>query len=483
MQLITDEEADQPPTDEAPRDRRDVVVRFPGTPPESDRLVIAYVEPAEQQQIVPIVVADRTTIDVDTPPAYRILYEPPIGSVRYRVLWGGRGAGRSWQIARRLLVAGRERQHRILCTREWQNSIKDSVQRVLRDQIRYLGLGGFYKVTESSIVGENGTEFLFKGLRRDINAIKSMEGITICWVEEGQAVSDESWRELTPTIRFDNSEIWVSFNTGEEEDATFLRFVAPTIPEHPRYDAAFNGIVRKTSYRDNPWLPKVLKDEEQASRRTDPEEHAHVWDGEFWKRSRSQVLHGKWRVAEFTPTTEWGEPYYGVDFGFANDPLVIGRFWEYDSRLWVEYTEGGLGYDEHDDIAELFDSVPGSRTHRLWADGSRPETISALHRRGFDIMGAPKWEGSVKDGIAHLRHYEEIIIHPRAERAKREAMLWRYKTRPGPTGDPNGADAEVLPALVDGNEHTWDACRYAINTRIRHRPRKGAPRPSVSQEV
>lgn len=482
ISLVRDDEpeSDASAADETPRDRRDIVIRVPG----SQSIVMPYVEPVDERAAELQAITDRSTIDVQTPPAYTSLYDPPLGSVRFRVFWGGRGAARSWQVARALLVHGRTRRHRFLCAREWQNSIKDSVHKVLSDQIRLLGLGGFYSVTKDAIVGENGTEFLFKGLRRDIGSVKSTEGITICWVEEAQSVSANSWRELEPTIRADGSEIWVTFNTGDEDDATYLRLVAPTLKEHKRYDPKFPGIVKKTSYRDNPWLPKVLRDDEQRSRRTDPEEHAHVWDGEFWRRSKAQVLNGKWRVDEFEPvegSDEWGYPYFGVDWGFSANPLIIVKLWVRANRLWVEYTEGGLGIDEHDDIADVFDRVPGSRDYTLRADNARPEIISAMRKRHFNVVPDPKGKGSIKQGVAHLRSYEEIIIHPRCTYAISHARLWRHKTRPGASGDPHADDAEVLPALVDGNDDTWDASRYALRPRMITLSR-AAP-PSVSEEI
>lgn len=400
------------------------------------------------------------TLKVDTPEAYGFLYDPPLGSVRWRVAWGGRGAGRSWNFARALLVHGYARPLRILCSREWQSSIRDSVHRVLSDQIALLELENFYEIQESTIIGINGTEFIFKGLRRDIGSIKSTEGINICWVEEGQSVSNHSWRELTPTIRADDSEIWVTFNTGAEDDATYQRLVVPAAAGN------LNGIVKKTSFRDNPWLPDVLVDEERVSRLSDPEEAAHVWDGEFWKRSKAQVLNGKWVQEEFTPGADWGHPYFGADWGFSQDPTVLVKLWVRDNCLWVEYESGGVQLDEAG-IVRAFDEIADSRKYQIRADSARPETISAISKQGFTVIAAPKWTGSVEDGISHLRSYDRIVIHPRCTRAIQEARLWRYKTRPGASGDPHAADAEILPELVSGNDHIWDASRYALSPLIK----------------
>jgi len=120
---------------------------------------------------------------------------------RYKVLYGGRGGAKSWGIARALLILGAKKQMRILCAREYQTSIKDSVHKLLCDQIEALGLLGFYEITQATIRGANGTEFAFIGLKNNPTNIKSFEGVDICWVEEAQTVSRLSWNILIPTIR------------------------------------------------------------------------------------------------------------------------------------------------------------------------------------------------------------------------------------------------------------------------------------------
>ena len=144
---------------------------------------------------------------------------------RYKVLYGGRGGAKSWGIARALLIMGAKKPMRILCAREYQTSIKDSVHKLLCDQIEALGLLQFYEITQASLRGANGTEFAFIGLKNNPANIKSFEGVDVCWVEEAQTVSRLSWNILIPTIRKEGSEIWVSFNPELETDETYQRFV------------------------------------------------------------------------------------------------------------------------------------------------------------------------------------------------------------------------------------------------------------------
>ena len=391
-------------------------------------------------------------LNLETPYAFGFLFDPPLGGTRYRVAYGGRGSAKSWQYARALLVHGLSHKLRILCAREYQASIKDSVHRVLADQITRLGLEGSYTVQESSIVGKNGTEFLFKGLKRDISQIKSTEGIDICWIEEAEAVSDHSWKTLIPTIRKDNSEIWVTFNPALESDPTYQLFVAKTTDR---------AIVRYVTYDDNPWFPDVLRAEADELYLNDPEAHAHVWRGKPWARSDAQVLAGKWQVMNFEPTDQWHGPYFGADWGFAKDPTSLIKCWVHDNTLYIEWEISGAQMD-FDATERAFDRIPDSRKYVIRSDSARPETIAEMKKRGFRTESAPKWSGSIEDGITHLRSYAAIVIHPRCPRTIEEARLWRYKT------DPRTED--VLPILKDGNDHCMDALRYALSPLIRKGP-------------
>jgi phage terminase large subunit len=162
---------------------------------------------------------------------------------------------------------------RILCTREVQKSIKDSVHKLLSDQIEALGLGAHYRVLETEIRGINGTEFLFAGLStQTIESIKSYEGIDVCWAEEAQKITKRSWTILIPTIRKDSSEIWISFNPELDDDETYVRFVENPPPE---------AVVQKVNYHDNPWFPAVLEKERLHAKKVLPEdEYNNIWEGD-----------------------------------------------------------------------------------------------------------------------------------------------------------------------------------------------------------
>ena len=336
------------------------------------------------------------------PSAFEDLFRP----ARYKVYYGGRGGGKSWMVARALLIKGLEGKVRVLCAREFQTSIADSVHKLLSEQIDALGLAPYYEVQKTRIIGLNGTEFIFKGLRHNVQEIKSTEGVDYCWIEEAQSVSEESWAVLVPTIRQADSEIWMTFNPQDDDDPTYRKFVLNPPP---------NSVVRKVSWRDNPHFPQVLRDEMEYLQRVDPDAYAHVWEGETRTISDAVILRGKVEVRPFeTPPVD--RFYFGADWGFSQDPTVLIRCFVIDRTLYIDHEAYSIGCDI-DKTPALFDKVPESRKWPIYADSARPETISYMRRAGFNISAAEKWSGSVEDGIAFLRSFERIVIHERCKHA------------------------------------------------------------------
>jgi len=247
---------------------------------------------------------------------------------RYKVLYGGREGLKSWSIARALLIRGTQEQEplRILCARELQKSIKDSVHKLLSDQISLLNLSDFYTVQQASIKGQNGTEFFFEGLKLNANQIKSYEGIDRVWVEEAQAVSRASWDYLIPTIRKEGSEIWVSFNPELYEDETYQRFVVNP-PE--------GALVVKTSWRDNPWCNPELEKDRQALRNRSEDDYLNIWEGEC-----RQVVQGAVYAKEMRDAQN-NNHIISVPY---NNQRPVNTFWDLGysdyTSIWFVQKEG-----------------------------------------------------------------------------------------------------------------------------------------------
>ena len=381
------------------------------------------------------------------PYIFQFLWEPH----RYKSVYGGRGSGKSWAVADTLLIMGVNKKHRILCTRELQSTIADSVHKLLSDEISRLGLQEKYEIQKNIIIGTNGTEFIFKGLRFNIYEIKSTEGIDICWIEEAQSVSEESWTILIPTIRKEGSEIWLSWNTGEMSDSTYQRFVVNPPP----------GCVSKlVNWRDNPYFPETLNKERLYCKDVDPDAYANIWEGEPRFISDALVFKGKFTICEFdAPKDPW--LMYGADWGFSQHPTALVRCYIDENNLYIDYEACGIGV-EFDQIPELFEKVAGVRNHKIIADSSRPDTISYIKRLGFFIVPCNKSsktnQGFIMDGIEYMRNFRNIFIHPRCKNVINEFQHYSYK---------KDKDGNILPTLEDSYNHTIDALRCALQDRIR----------------
>lgn len=395
-----------------------------------------------------------------------ILFQPR----RYKVPYGGRGSSKSWSIAYALLIQGTNKRLRILCAREFQRSIKDSVHKLLKDAIERLKLQGFYTVTDNAIIGRNGTEFLFVGLHANVTSVKSFEGIDICWVEEAETVTEDSWKTLIPTIRKDGSEIWISFNPREEDDPTAVRFITHG-KELVDQGRAF---IIKVNHDMNPFFASTeLEAEMLHDYKVDPDAADWIWGGNFRKRSAAQILAGKTSIAEFeilfdssgNPIPDkktglrWDGPWFGLDHGFATDPLSAHKYWALKNTLHVEYELYEPGIELNAINRRLRETLPGiERGYKVWADSARPETNSHLRSAGLNVEGCKKWKGSVEDGIAYLRSLDGIIIHPRCKGWIKEAQLYKWKT--------DKTTGVILPEPIDAWNHAVDDCRYALGPAI-----------------
>lgn len=229
------------------------------------------------------------------PEKLQFLFQP----ARYKVLYGGRGGTKSWGIARALLLLAKQRKLRILCARETQHSIADSVHKLLADQIQELGISDCYTVQDINICSTMGSEFVFKGIRHNVKNVKSLEAFDIVWIEEAAEVSKESWETVIPTFRKDPAniyanvqapaEIWMSFNPELDDDETYVRFVVDPPP---------NAAVQKLTYRDNPWFPEILRIEMERLKARDYAAYLHVWEGECRSATEGAIYAQELAAAE-----------------------------------------------------------------------------------------------------------------------------------------------------------------------------------------
>lgn len=387
------------------------------------------------------------------------------GPARYRGAHGGRGSGKTRTFAlmtavKAMMFAEAGASGVILCGREFMNSLEDSSMEEVKQAIRSVPwLDAYFEMGEKYIRTKNRrVSYVFVGLRHNVDSLKSKARVLLAWVDEAESVSETAWMKLRPTVREAGSEVWCTWNPEKDGSPTDQRF---------RKAAPVNAKIVEMNYTDNPWFPDVLEQERQDDRaRLDDQTYAWIWEGAYRENSDAQILAGKYRVDEFEPQTGWDGPYFGIDWGFSQDPTAGVKLWIHDQRLYVEHEASKVGL-ENDDIAEfMIKRLPDIERHVVRADSARPETISHVKSTGQGkrqalpkITAVQKWPGSVEDGIAHLRSYREIVIHPRCTGTLKEARLYSYKT--------DRMSGDVLTTIVDANNHLLDAVRYALGPMIR----------------
>lgn len=389
------------------------------------------------------------------------------GQARYRGAHGGRGSAKTRSFAlmtavRAYMFAEAGVSGVILSAREYMNSLEESSMEEIKQAIRSISwLDAYFDIGEKFIRTKNRrVSYVFCGLRHNLDSIKSKARILIAWVDEAENVSEVAWIKLGPTVREHGSEIWVTWNPEEDGSPTDKRYRKAPPPESK---------IVELNYTDNPWFPAVLEQERLSDReRLDDQTYAWIWDGAYRENSEAQILSGKYRVAEFEPEKGWDGPYYGIDWGFSQDPTAGVKLWIHDSRLYVEHEAGKVGLENDDIAAYMIERLPGIERHTVRADSARPETISHVKSTGSGtrpaiprIEGVEKWKGSVEDGIAHLRSYKEIIIHPRCTKFLHEARTYSYKV--------DRLTGDVLTDIVDKNNHYMDATRYALQPLIKRK--------------
>jgi phage terminase large subunit len=382
------------------------------------------------------------SLSIDTPRWFL----PLLADARYKGAYGGRGSGKSHAFAEYIIERCVMAKCDVVCIREVQRSLSQSVKKLLESKIQALGLSSVFEVQQSQIIAPHGGIIIFQGMQNHTNdSIKSLEGFDIAWVEEAQSLSQRSLDLLRPTIRKPGSEILFTWNPDQADDPVdaFLRC------DNPPPDS----VVVSVNYSDNPWFPDVLKAELEYDRARDHDKYMHVWEGQYATGGEARVFKN-WRAEEFEVPPN-AVLRFGADWGFANDPTVLIRCFIEGRKLYIDYEAYMIGCDIQD-TPTLFATVPESERWPIVADSSRPETISHMKRNGYvKIMGAIKGPGSIDEGIEFLRSYD-IIVHPRCKHTIDELKHYSYKTDP--------LTGRVLPVFEDKNNHVIDALRYACES-------------------
>ena len=398
-----------------------------------------------------------TQATIDLPRKLVPVYGPPRGAAAYRATYGGRGSAKSFSAALMAAVWGYAEPLRILCAREFQVSIAESFHAELKAAIASQPwLAAHYHVGRDYLRGANGTEFIFRGLRRNEQSIKSLAKIDLTIVEEAEDVPENSWLALEATVfRQPKSELWAIWNPREDGSPVDNRF---------RKKPPTNALVAMVNWQDNPFFPAGLdKLRRRQQEMLDPATYAHVWDGAYLQNSDAQVFGGKVEVRDFEPNPRldrWSGPFYGGDFGFSQDPTAAVEVWidQEASEVCIRREAFKQALELDDTAAFVAGQIPGFERQVSRWDSSRPESISHLTRHGLpEAKSVKKWQGSVEDGIKFLRSFRAIVIHPECVMMQREARLYSYKVNEA---------GDVTTKIIDAHNHGWDAVRYALQPLI-----------------
>lgn len=425
------------------------------------------------------------TLQIQTARAYLPLLEPN----RYKGAHGGRGSAKSHFFGDETIDRCVQATTRIVCVREYQVSLEQSVKRLLEDKIRFHNLEGTrsdqFRIMNNQIIAPNDGVIIFQGMQtHNAQSIKSLEGFDVAWVEEAQSLSQKSLDLLRPTLRKPGSELWFSWNPELATDPVDKLLRGDVLP--PR------ACVIGTTYKDNPWFPAELREEMEFDKAVDYEKYEHIWEGKYQTHSEARVFKN-WKVEEFE-TPDDTVFYFGGDWGFSVDPSVLMRMWIRKNpigtpgrdTLFIDQEVYKIGC-EIDHLPQLFDSLvcrcgwlseakwvpfapcnnPQHAMAREWkiiADSARPETISYMQRHGFPRMEAAiKGKDSVKEGVIFLQGFD-IKVHPRCKHTIDELKNYSYKT--------DKLTGTITPILEDKKNHVIDSARYGVEP-IR-KPRRSA---------
>lgn len=373
--------------------------------------------------------------------------------VRYRVLYGGRDGAKSHSIARMLLARGMASKERILCVREVQKSIADSVHRLLSDLVQSLGFGSFYDVQKNYILGKNGTQISFHGLSGETAmSLKSYEGTSVAWLEEAQVISKRSWSILEPTIRAPNSELWLSFNPEMESDESYQRFVVKTPPD---------ALSSRINWNDNPWRSTVLDAARERMKVEAPDDYDHIYGGLcrpavegaiYYKEVSALRSSGRLCNVPYDPMLR---VHVVVDLGF-NDYMSMILVQRLASEIRViRYIEDRQRYipSYHQELSDL---KLNYGTMYLPHDGRAKHVTGSSAQEQFEKLG---WKVEIVDDIGieqGIRKCREIFPRLYLDSTNASELLnrlGRYRRRVNSEG-------QASTPVHDDESHGADGTRY-----------------------
>lgn len=390
-------------------------------------------------------------MQVNVPDKLVSSFENLSDAVYNTIVWyGGRGSGKSQALACIGIMESYIDDGVILCCREIQKSIDDSIYSMLKSHIEEMKLGDDFVILNNSITNiRTGAKFIFAGLKNNVTSIKSINKLRVVLVDEAENVSQNSWDILQPTPRYGKTRIYVVFNPRFEIDPTYQEFVAKDDDKK---------LVININWRDNPWFPDSLNDVRLRDAKGDAGRYNWIWEGQFLTITDASIFAKKMVSREFHIDDSFGNPYIGVDWGFSNDPTAVIECYVKDNTLYISACGSKIGLELDDTADWLIKHVPNIKHFVSFADNARPETISKVKRSIPLIKPCEKGKGSVEDGVAFIQSFDAIIVHPNAIGCYSELASYSYA---------KDKHDEITTKILDKDNHYADALRYALQNLIK----------------
>lgn len=376
---------------------------------------------------------------------------------RFGFNMGGRGGGRSTNIAKALIHCAIDNKIRIVAGRSFQNSVEDSCKQDLLEQIESLGVMNYFDVKRRDgaiVCMTSESKFIFRGFERADKTIKSLSSVDILWWEEADGALMSMLDKIEPTIRKSRSRLLFSWNQ-QKEDAPIEKFRI-TQRKHK-----LGSVERNTHYFNNPWCPESIIESANLMKETDFEKYLHVYEGHYYHSSERSIFGRLVRKNSFEIDETFGQPLIGIDWGYSVDPTCVVEAYVKGRDIFVRRAAGKVKLALTDTAPWLMKHIPNILSYTNRADRSRPETID-LCRNLIPLMkGANQNPGMKETGIAFIQSFNNIFVHPECqhdfavELSKYSWKLDKYE--------------EITAIPEDGNDHFADALRYALEPEIRRR--------------
>lgn len=398
-------------------------------------------------------------LESKVPKIYRPIFLPSADKYRYLVLAGGRGSGKSWAAAMKVVVSMIvHKGFKVLVAREFGSDIDGSASALIKETIEHLGLSAFFDIQKKSVTCKlNGSEIRFRGLAKDrAQGAKSIEGVGLVWIEEAHNISKDTWGTLTPSIRKTGSQIMLSYNPYNETDPIHNKFFVRREDEDISlkilstiYDNN-NPISGKSNASESLWI------DERSCKKNDPDRYDHVWLGKCLEFDDASIFSKKIkRYNQDIPNNV--DVIGGIDWGYSVDPMACVCGYIRDNSLFISraFSEVGVEISDWSDwMSEVF-----TKGTPIYADSSQPGNISHLQSYGWDVRSCRKYSGSVQDGITFLRGLDGIYVHSDiSDGVVQEMMSYSWKR--------NRVTNKILPVPEDKDNHVWDAVRYMVGDYI-----------------